>query len=166
MRISVIYARSKNQCIGHQGGLPWDLPDEFEHFNRVTMGHSIIMGRRSYEDHQSNLPGRLNVVVSTKRNYQLAPGVQLASSLDEAIQTGTDYNQEAFIIGGVELIVAAMRRPETTTVYESIVETNCEGDTFLPAFNFDSWESTLIGKHAVDQQHKFGFEVWRRTRLN
>ena len=166
MTISIIYARSLNHCIGHEGGLPWDLPSEFEHFNRTTLGHGVIMGRRSYEDHRSELPGRLNIVVSTQQNYALVPRVQLASSLDQALELGLTYNKEVFVIGGTELIVNAMHSRETSTVYESIIDANCEGDTFLPEFNFDNWQSTLISKHAADQNHRFSFEIWRRTRLS
>jgi dihydrofolate reductase len=166
MTISIIYARSLNHCIGNEEGLPWDLPCEFAHFNRTTMGHSVIMGRRSYEDHRSELPGRLNIVVSKQQNYPLVPNVKLAHSVERAIELGLKYNQEVFIIGGTELIVNALPMRETTTVYESIIDVNCEGDTFLPEFNFDSWQSTLISKHAVDQNHRFSFEVWRRTRLS
>lgn len=165
MSISIIYARSLNHCIGRVGGLPWDLPEEFKHFNRTTMGHSIVMGRRSYEDHQSNLAGRLNIVVSSNRDYQLAKGVRLADSLQGAIQLGFEYSKAVFVIGGVELIVAAMNLSDTTIVYESIVDTHCDGDTFLPAFDFSHWESTLISRHAADTQHAFGFEVWQRKRI-
>ena len=164
MTISIIYARSLNYCIGNEDSLPWDLPSEFAHFNRTTMGHSVIMGRRSYEDHRSELPGRLNIVVSKQQNYPLVPNVKLAHSVEGAIELGLKYNQEVFIIGGAELIVNALHMRETTTVYESIINANFEGDTFLPEFNFDSWQSTLTSRKAEDQNHAFGFEVWRRSR--
>ena len=62
--LSLIYARSENRCIGKDGRIPWRLPDEFKHFKTTTMGKPIIMGRKTYEDHDSALPGRLNIVVT------------------------------------------------------------------------------------------------------
>ena len=71
LALSIIYARSENHCIGHQGRLPWNLPDEFASFNNITDGKAVIMGRRSYEDHHSVLPNRLNIVVSRQVDYVL-----------------------------------------------------------------------------------------------
>ena len=85
MQLSHIYARSENRVIGRDGGIPWRLPDDFAHFKRTTMGRPIIMGRRTYEDHESALPGRLNIVVSRDADYKAADGVVLAPSLEDAI---------------------------------------------------------------------------------
>ncbi|NBC10803.1 MAG: hypothetical protein GVY24_03590, partial [Planctomycetes bacterium] len=85
MPLSLIYARSENHCIGKAGRIPWRLPDDFKHFKRTTMGKPIIMGRRTYEDHESALPGRLNVVITRQPDYRAAEGVVVVDSLDAAL---------------------------------------------------------------------------------
>ena len=80
MDISLIYARSRNYCIGREGRLPWHLPDEFRFFTDTTMGHPVIMGRRSYEDHNGLLPGRLNIVVTHQPDYTVVEGARVAAS--------------------------------------------------------------------------------------
>ena len=84
--INVIYARSKNYCIGKVGQLPWHLPKEYAHFKKITLGHPIIMGRKTYEDHNSVLPGRLNIMVTRQADYQALPGIELVSSLEQGIE--------------------------------------------------------------------------------
>ena len=68
----LIYARSENYCIGREGALPWRLPDEFKHFTGVTMGAAVVMGRKTYEDHCCELPGRLNIVITRQEDFPLA----------------------------------------------------------------------------------------------
>ena len=83
--LSLIYARSLNHCIGKAGRIPWHLPDEFGHFKRTTLGKPIIMGRKTYEDHESALPGRLNIVISRTANYPVVEGIALAQDLEQAM---------------------------------------------------------------------------------
>ena len=80
--LSLIYARSLNHCIGAAGKLPWHLPADYNFFDQTTRGHAIIMGRRTYEDHDSKLDGRLNLVVSRNAHYDTAQGVTVAGSLE------------------------------------------------------------------------------------
>ena len=101
MTVSLIYARSENHCIGDAGRIPWRLPDDFAHFKRTTMGKPILMGRKTYEDHESALPGRLNVVITRQADYQPAEGVVVAGSLEDAIELAERESDEVFVIGGV-----------------------------------------------------------------
>jgi dihydrofolate reductase len=160
--ISLIFARSLNRCIGDNGDVPWRLPDEFSHFENTTRGKPIIMGRKTYEDHKSLLPGRLNIVISTQQNYQTVDGVVLVHSLQEAIVLAQAVSEDIFIIGGVSLFVAAL--PIASVVYETIVEAEVAGDTVLPAMDFGAWDSELLQAHPVDARHKFAFKVYRHSR--
>ncbi len=166
MSLSLIYARSLNYCIGKDGRIPWHLPDEFGHFKRTTLGKPIIMGRKTYEDHQSALPGRLNIVVSRQSNYSVAEGIELVSSLAEAIALGLSYNgsssEEIFVIGGVSFFVEAL--PQASTVYETIVQTNIDGDSILSAFDFSDWTTSLLEEHAADERHAYAYKVYRHHR--
>ncbi|NNC54192.1 MAG: dihydrofolate reductase, partial [Pseudomonadales bacterium] len=123
--LGLIYARSRNHCIGKSGRIPWRLPADFAHFKQTTMGKPIIMGRKTYEDHESALPGRLNIVVTGQRDYKAAPGIVLAHSLREALALGWQENNTVFVIGGVQFFVEAM--PDANVVYETVVDADVEG---------------------------------------
>ncbi|MBT8139178.1 MAG: dihydrofolate reductase [Gammaproteobacteria bacterium] len=168
--LGLIYARSRNHCIGVAGRIPWHLPADFAHFKQTTIGKPIIMGRRTYEDHQSALPGRLNIVVTGQRDYQAAHGIVLAHSLDEALTLGWQQSASVFVIGGVQFFVAAM--PIADVVYETVVDIDIDPDNkldekdkaILPAFDFSNWQSTLMHEHQVDERHAHSFSVYRRER--
>ncbi len=162
IQISLIYARSENYCIGRDGGLPWSLPDEFAHFNQTTMGHAIIMGRLSYEDHAYELPGRLNIVITRNADYELAPGVLRAPSLTGAIDLAVNRCGHAFVIGGTRYLREAL--PLADLVYETIVHAEIPGDTFVDPFDFSGWGSELLANHAIDAEHAHAFSIYRHLR--
>lgn len=160
--ISLIYARSNNHCIGLNGRIPWRLPDDFAHFKKTTMGKPIIMGRKTYEDHSSALPGRLNIVVSRNKYYEAADGVVVVGSLESAIDCAYEDNTEIFVIGGVPFFEAAW--PKAEVVYETVVDTTIEGDAILPAFDYSLWHTELLQDHPVDDRHAYAFKVYKHTR--
>ncbi|MEM6750438.1 MAG: dihydrofolate reductase [Planctomycetota bacterium] len=164
MQLSLIYARSENRVIGAKGGIPWRLPDDFAHFKRTTMGTPILMGRRTYEDHDSALPGRLNIVITRNADYQPAEGVEVAPSLKAALELAAQENDEAFVIGGVGLFADAL--PRAQTVYETVVHAEVEGDAVLPDFDFATgWATTVLAEHPVDDRHAHAFTVYRHDRV-
>jgi len=159
----MIYARSRNHCIGKEGRIPWRLPDDFAHFKKTTMGKPIIMGRKTYEDHESALPGRLNIVVTRQKEYKVVEGIEVTDSLQAAIDMASQTSDEIFIIGGVAFFTAAYQRADT--VYETIVDADIDGDAFLPEFDYSAWRSELIEDHPADDKHKFGFKVYKHLRI-
>lgn len=164
--LALIYARSDNRCIGKDGRIPWRLPDEFAHFKRTTMGRPIIMGRKTYEDHESALPGRLNIVVTSKQDYKVAAGVELAPSLEDAIARAEDEHDdggEVFVIGGAGLFGDAFDR--AGRVYETVVHTAIDGDTFLPVFDFSGWSRVVLHEHPADERHAYAWTAIRYDRV-
>ncbi|MEM6554142.1 MAG: dihydrofolate reductase [Planctomycetota bacterium] len=162
--ISLIYARSENGCIGKDGQLPWHLPEDFKHFKQTTMGKPILMGRKTYEDHSSALPGRLNVVITRNRRYQPAEGVRVAHSLEDAIdlayrQTGS---QEVFVIGGTLFFNAAL--PIASDVYETVIHTTLDGDAFLKTYDFTGWKTRTLAEHPADDKHAYAFTIYHHCR--
>ena len=156
--LSLIYARSLDYCIGRRGQVPWHLPDEFAHFQRTTLNHAVIMGRKTYEDHNSLLPDRLNIVLTTAPGYTAAPGVVLARSFDEALELAGAETREVFIVGGVQLFERSF--PTARRVYETVVHTTVpDGDTFVPHFDFSGFEQRVLERHPTDARHAFSFEV-------
>lgn len=164
MTLSLIYARSENYCIGREGQLPWELPDEFAHFIRTTTGGAVIMGRKTYQDHNSYLSGRVNIVITRNPDLPVASDVLLASSLPAAMAIAQRSAGEIFIIGGSVLFQKAF--PLTTTVYETVVHSDIEGDTFVEPFDFTTWRTDLLKEHPADARHVYGFSIYRHVRRN
>ena len=156
--LSLIYARSLDYCIGKAGQVPWHLPDEFAHFKRTTRGHVVIMGRRTYEDHNTLLPDRINIVVTRAPAYRAAEGILLAHSFEEALERANVEGREIFVVGGVQLFVRSF--PLARRVYETVVHTTLpDGDTFVPPFDFSGFRQDVLERHPVDARHAFAFEV-------
>ena len=163
MSVSIIFARSTNYCIGKDGQIPWHLPDEFAHLKRTTLGKPIIMGRKTYEDHQSALPGRRNIVISRQANYQVVDSIELQPSLDKALESAHKSSDEVFVIGGVHFFVEAFKK--ASRVYETIVEADIDGEAILPVFDFNGWESQVIERHKKDEKHAYAYRVIKHMRL-
>jgi len=157
LSLSIIYARSQNHCIGKQGRVPWQLPAEYASFDAITRGHAIIMGRRSYEDHHCALPERLNIVISRQPDYPVVDGVMLADSLETALAHAQQQSRRAFVIGGADLILASM--PRAMAVFETVVDTHIDGDTFLPPQDFAQFNHQTLLQHLPDAIHEYGFTV-------
>lgn len=162
MRLSLIYARAENRCIGKGGGLPWHLPDESRFFEKTTHGNAVIMGRKTYEDHRCVLPGRLNIVVTRTPEYAVERRILVVTSLGDALGAVAERGANAFVIGGVRLFVEAM--PGAHRVYETVVHATVDGDTYLPDFDFEAWQTTLLGRHAADPLHDHAFSTFLHER--
>lgn len=134
--LALIAAVAENGVIGRAGGLPWHLPEDLRHFRRVTTGHAIIMGRRTWESIGRPLPKRRNIVVS-RRLAEAPPGVELARDLDEALRMARQTDREPIVIGGAALYAAAL--PRATRLYLTEVHRRVEGDTYFPAFDRGEW---------------------------
>lgn len=129
--IAIIVAHSRNRVIGKDGHMPWHIPAELQHFKKLTMGHAVIMGRRSFEDIGKALPGRTNIVLSSKGDYSHA-GCLNARSLSEAIQLAGD--QDIFISGGAQVYREGFALADKLYITE--IDAEIEGDTFFPEFDY------------------------------
>jgi len=161
-RINVIYARSRNRCIGKGGSLPWHLPKEYAHFKKTTLGYPIIMGRKTYEDHNCVLPGRLNIVISRKPDYQALPGIELVSTLDAAIDLAGQHSDDIFIIGGVHFFTQGVAIADR--VFETVVAVDVEGDAYLPEFNFSGWQTRELLHSEPDARNALAFTAYEHCR--
>ena len=147
MRLSILAAMAKNRVIGRNNTLPWHLPADLKHFKSLTMGHPIIMGRKTYESIGKPLPDRTNIIVTNQTNFH-APGTMLVNSVEEALRISKDAspaNDESFIIGGAELYRQTLRFCHRMYITE--IQSDFEGDTFFPAFNHEEWRETAREKH-------------------
>ncbi|MBU3577007.1 dihydrofolate reductase [Polynucleobacter sp. UK-Kesae-W10] len=134
--ISMIVARSRNHVIGRDNQMPWKISADLQFFKRVTMGHPVIMGRKTWESIGRPLPGRRNIVVSRNADY-LANGAELADSLDEALNRLGD-SPRVFVIGGEQLFTQAFDKADQLFITEIAIDVE-GGDTFFEVPNPDAW---------------------------
>lgn len=164
MLISIIVAMDQGRGIGYQGSIPWHLPDDLKHFRRLTMGHHVIMGRRTFESIGRPLEGRRMVVLSRKADWQPPEGVERASSLEEAVALAEGRGEEeTFIAGGVEVYRRAL--PLAARMYITRVEARLPADTRFPQTDWRSWRLLDVTPHRADARHahRFRFEIWEKV---
>ena len=155
MRRSLVVAVARNGVIGRDNRLPWKLPDDLAYFKKVTMGHPVVMGRRTWESIGKPLPGRLNIVVTRNRGFQ-ASGAVVVGSLDEAWKAAGGAD-EVSIIGGTSLFRETL--PIADRIHLTQVEAEVPGDTFFPAFDRSQWKETEVARHAADARHDHPFRI-------
>lgn len=144
MNLGLIWAQSRAGVIGRDGALPWRLPEDLAHFREVTSGHSVIMGRRTWESLPARfrpLPGRRNLVISRRPGYR-APGAEVAGSLPKAVRSATAGDRSVWVIGGAQVYAEAQDLASVAAVTEVDVEVP-DGDTFAPSL--DGWTLTSAG---------------------
>ncbi len=164
MPLSLIVAMTRSGVIGRAGGLPWRLSSDLKRFKSLTMGHHLLMGRKTYESLGRPLPGRTTVVITRQANYQPATGVLIARSLDEALKiAGSDT--EPFVIGGGEIFAEALPQVERLSI--TWVEADVRGDTRFPALNLDEWQHVHSELIAADAKNEYDttFCIYDRKRL-
>jgi dihydrofolate reductase len=161
-RLSIIVAMAKNRVIGANGAIPWRLPNELKLFKSVTMGHPIVMGRKTYESIGRLLPGRTTVIVTRQVGYRV-PGALIAHSLEEAI-AACNEDDEVFVIGGGELYRAALSLADR--IYLTTVDAEPAGDTYMPEFDPADWRETSAEYFSPDDQHRYRYRyaVYDRVR--
>lgn len=158
MRRSIIVAVAENGVIGVDNALPWRLPADLQRFKRLTMGHHLIMGRKTFESIGRPLPGRTTVVLT--RGDFAAPGVVVARSLDEAFAAARD-DDEPFVCGGAEIYALAL--PGADRVYLTRIERDYQGDARFGALDPARWQLRESERHGAGDP-PFRFETWDRRR--
>jgi dihydrofolate reductase len=151
MRLSFIVAMARNGVIGRAGKLPWRLSADLKRFKALTMGHHLIMGRKTFDSLGRVLPGRTSIVVSRQADYH-APGVLRAPSVESAFHAAAG-DDEAFIIGGGEIFQQAL--PFANRMYATWVEADIEGDTFFPEIDWSQWREISSERHFADERNEY-----------
>ena len=157
-RVYLVAAVSRNGIIGVNGLLPWHLPEDLKHFKRLTLGHPVIMGRRTWESLGKPLPGRENIVVSRKPGYE-APGASVAASLHAAIALCAG-EPVAFVIGGAAIYAAAL--PVAQGIVLTEIHKDYAGDTRFPEWNREDWRETQREVHTATDGVRFDFVLYER----
>jgi dihydrofolate reductase len=152
--ISFIVAMDKNRVIGNKNRLPWHLPADLQYFKRVTMGHPVIMGRKTYESIGRPLPGRENIILTRDENYTV-DGCTVLHSVSDIKELEKQNNDELFVIGGAEIF------KETFTIanrlYITMIEEEFEGDTYFPNFDKNEWVLVSKEKGPRDEKNPYNY---------
>ena len=160
-RVSLIVAMAHNRVIGHDGRLPWRLPADQQRFKALTMGHHIIMGRKTWESIGRALPGRTSVVVTRNKTYTAA-GATVVGSLSDALRLARG-DPEAFVVGGGELYREAL--PLAERIYLTELEDDYPGDAFFPPLTQAEWCVVQREEHpAQSAEPAWNFVVYERVR--
>ncbi len=158
MRLSAIVAMAANRCIGRDNALPWRLPADLKRFKQLTLGHTLVMGRRTYESIGRPLPGRTTVVVTRQAGY--APeGVRVAHSVEQALALAE--GSEVFIAGGADLYQQTLGRVDR--LYLTRIERDYAGDTFFPEVDLSRWRLITEEPHpGTETEPPFSFLTYER----
>jgi len=153
---------AKNRVIGANGAIPWHLPEELKRFKVLTMGHHLIMGRKTWESIGRLLPGRETVIVTRQPRFEV-PGATIARSLDDAI-AACNGDGEIFVIGGAELYAQAL--PLAGRLYLTTIEAEVAGDTLMPEFDTSGWREVSSVSFAADEKNRYAFRCSTYERLS
>ena len=159
MTIALIVAASQNNVIGRNNELPWHLPGDLQYFKTMTLGKPVIMGRKTFESIGRPLPGRDNIVISRQTDYA-AKGIEVVSSLEQAIALGENINlingiQEVMIIGGAQIYEKSLDLADR--VYLTRVQCKVEGDAYFPALDDDEWQEIAREDITAKESNPFDF---------
>ena len=165
-RISLIVAVAENGVIGRAGGLPWRLSADLQRFKRLTVGHPIVMGRKTWDSLGRALPGRTSIVVTRNPEYRPAvSGVLVACGLAPALElaAAAPGGEECFVIGGAELYRAAL--PHAHRLHLTRVHATVDGDTHFPEIDPRAWRLAASERHEADDrnEHPCSFELYERV---
>ncbi len=149
MKISIVVAVSKNNCIGKKGKIPWHIKKDLERFKKITLGHHILMGRKTFESIGRPLPGRINLVLTSNKNYK-AKGAIAFNNPEKAVEFAKENKEkELMIIGGSKVYEYFL--PKVDKIYLTKVLKKFDGDAFFPKINSKDWKITFRERHLKEE---------------
>ena len=159
MLISLIVAMASNRVIGDRGDIPWKIPGEQKMFKKITLGHAVIMGRKTYESLDRPLPERTNIVVTRQTDYK-APGCIVTQDINSAIHSVAADESEAFIIGGGQLYQETISRADR--IYVTLIPRKIPGDTYFPEIPEADFE--IKKSDFIDGPEPYQFYIYERVK--
>ncbi len=157
MQIILIAALTDNRVLGKDNQLIWHLPEDLKNFKRLTSGHPVIMGRKTFESLGKPLPNRTNIIITRNADF-VAKGCRVAGSVESALKKAEETGTEkAFVIGGGEIYAQAL--PLADELSLTHVHTTLEGDAFFPEFSSDEWVATHQQSFEPNERHAYSFDI-------
>lgn len=162
MSFALIAAADQENGIGKENAMPWNIPSDLKYFSKVTNGATVIMGRKTYESlpaaHRP-LPNRTNIILTRNSDYNLPNGVQMAESLDEALEIAKD---PIFVIGGANVYAQAINHPDCNRIYLTHIQGTYNCDAFFPKFDLNIWKPVFKSENFSENGHQFQFVVYEK----
>ena len=152
MIVSIVVAISENNAIGKNNQLLWYLPADLKHFKNITTGHTVIMGRKTYESVGKPLPNRRNIII-TRQDITIE-GCEVVKSIEDALALCAD-EEEVFIVGGADIYRQSMHL--TNRIYLTVVHQKFDADSFFPEIHYDEWLETEQEDHEPDEKNKLPY---------
>lgn len=164
LKINLIAAMGKNQVIGLGGDMPWYCPEDLKHFRRCTDGHTLVMGRKTYESIGTVLPNRHILLVTSQANYKLYKGQegQVVANTDEALTLASERSDEVFVAGGGKVYEELL--PVADAIYLTRIDYRGGGDTFFPDIDLKHWKERFV-RDAYSKTHHPSATFWHYERL-
>ncbi|MGY6553664.1 MAG: type 3 dihydrofolate reductase [Wenzhouxiangella sp.] len=156
----LVAALARGRVIGRNGDMPWHLPADLAHFKALTLGHPVLMGRRTYESIGRPLPGRLNIVISRGRP-ELPAGVERAASLADGLALAPDA-EKIMVIGGGQIYAEAL--PMADQLELTLIDAAIDGDTYFPEFQHENWRLSALQARPADERNAYALHFIRLAR--
>jgi dihydrofolate reductase len=160
MTVTIVVAIAENYAIGKHNQLLWHMPADLKHFKQITSGHTVIMGRKTYDSVGKPLPNRRNIII-TRQDITI-PGCEVVKSVDEALALSVN-EKEVFIVGGAEIYKLAMDK--TDRVYLTIIHHLFDADSFFPEIDYMEWKEVSREDHPADEKHKYAYSFITLERI-
>ena len=152
MIISIIAAMGKNRVIGKNNSLPWKLPADMKHFQDLTTGKPVIMGRKTFESIGKPLPNRKNIIMTKDQNYK-AESYIVVHSIEEALKVAE--NDEVMVIGGAQIYKEFL--PRANKMHLTLIDADFEGDAYFPEYKIEEWEEIAYEEHERDAKNQYNY---------
>ena len=137
MKITLVAAIASNNVIGKENSLPWNIPEDLKRFKQMTSGHTILMGRKTFDSIGRPLPNRQNIVMTKDENFE-KEGIKVINDFDEALELIKESNEDIFVIGGSKIY--ELFEPVANSLAITRILKDFEGDAFFPDINWDLWQ--------------------------
>ena len=137
MKITLVAAIASNNVIGKENSLPWNIPEDLKRFKQMTSGHTILMGRKTFDSIGRPLPNRQNIVMTKDENFE-QEGIKVINDFDEALELIKESNEDVFVIGGSKIY--ELFEPVANSLAITRILKDFEGDAFFPDINWDLWQ--------------------------
>ena len=153
-RIGLVWCMAENGVIGIENRLPWHMPADLKRFKDLTSGHSIIMGRKTFESFPRPLPNRRHIILTRDTGFRAPPGCEVVHSVDAALAQASG-EEEVFVIGGASLYAQTL--PRADRLYVTVIHAHFEGDASFPSFDRQAWKEMAREDHAPDEKNPYPY---------
>lgn len=158
MKKTIIVAKAKNNVIGKDGSMPWHLPEDLKFFKQQTMGHFLLMGRKTYEDLQVELEGRQIIILTRNRDYQVNNSI-IAHSIKNGLDIARARDEDnLYIAGGADVYRQTINLADK--MYMTEINEALEGDTYFPEFDKSNWEKNKIKEYEQNNERPYSFTIY------